>query len=492
MANEYIQLKNRIEQLNQENINLKDKFDDSLKEIERLNREIQRLQKEKQILAFQVESLSQTNSELNNIISTLKIDPNVLPIIPLKQIENFPQKDQKLNNFVVLQYSHRLQLLNEELVYFNQFMQSQIGKNYPYQISVEQGRTELNFPFQNGTHDGVFNYLTKNNSIHQLRNIVLVETSSDFDHFNRSKENVLLWKYAPWVSNIEYKPWISLTFLSSEFLIKGYRICADLPNQPISFQLEGKTKKGTWTPLDKRNGELTKVFFENSSLSETSFECQQKGIFDSFRLVNLEKATHGDDQLCIYSIELFGTLRHLFPRIVEKIDIKSQNENDQNGVLYYLKRKFSLPEFQSRINVTASSTGNPLFPPENILYFAGDNWFSSNSRNQFIIVKFISMELEIESYRFEVIYKWRPLGWQLEGRQSSSDQWKLLDHRGNEFFKQFAKDNDWVALTFNCRAQGKFQEFKFQMNSTQADGDPSLNLYSIEFFGILYEFIDLQ
>jgi hypothetical protein len=373
---------------------------------------------------------------------------------------------------------------------FNNHMQQQFGKHFPCEISVEYPKTQLNFPFQRDTHEGLFHYLHNNYSIHQIRSIVLVETSSNFGSLFSPKENVLIWDTSRCKSQIEQNASISFTFPNAEFAIQGYRICSAPQFQPISLQLEAKTKEGNWIEIDKRKNQLKKI---HEAISKASFECKIKGSFESFRLVNLDKAADGDECLFLHSIELFGTFQQSIPKIVEKTQIKAQYDEDQSGVFFYLRRKLSLPEFQRKVHLSASSSGNPdVYPPENVLFYAGLNWSSSNIPNQFIVVQFSAIELDIESYRFEILYKWRPLKWNVLGKNSENEKWKLIDSRDNELIKEGANEDDLVEITFNCQTKGKFQQFKFEMTGKSADRSYEFNLDSIELFGTLFEFHELQ
>jgi hypothetical protein len=180
------------------------------------------------------------------------------------------------------------------------------------------------------------------------------------------------------------------------------------------------------------------------------------------------------------------------PKIAQKTQIKSTNASDQLGVLFYLHRSFSLSEYRSQISVIASSSPDPKFPPENVLFYNGCNWYSSNSPNQFIAILFKLIEVEIESYRLEIRYKFRALGWKVEGRLSSSEEWYLVDKRGNEFIQQNASENDFVAITFHCQNPGRYSEFKITMTSKNAQSNDGFALQSVEFFGTLIQFSKFQ
>ncbi|MDR2640946.1 MAG: hypothetical protein LBC61_06730 [Candidatus Peribacteria bacterium] len=256
----------------------------------------------------------------------------------------------------------------------------------------------------------------------------------------------------------------------------------------MAFKLEGQNQDGSYVILDQRGDELMKTTFENSTFSETSFECQHKGTFKSIRLTNLSKLSSNANCLFLYSIEFFGTLHQCQPKFIQKTQIKSNDSLDQLGILFYLQRTYTLNKFHSQISVTASSTINPKCPPENILFFRGSNWYSSNSPNQSIAILFKSMEVEIESYRLEIQYKRRPLGWKVEGRLSLSDEWKSIDRRGKEFLKDGASENNYISITFHCQNPGNFSEFKFTMTTKKADKSNTFNIQSIELFGTLIQF----
>jgi hypothetical protein len=163
----------------------------------------------------------------------------------------------------------------------------------------------------------------------------------------------LSWGPPAWSSENVQNSSISFTFLSGELSIQGYRICDYLQYHPINFQLEGKAKDGEWIEIDRRQDELTKTKFQNSSFSETSFECKKKGIFQSFRFTNLSPATNSTHSLHLYSIDFFGQFIQCFPKIIQKTQIKPNDPSDRLGALLYLHRKLSSSEFPSLVLASA-------------------------------------------------------------------------------------------------------------------------------------------
>jgi hypothetical protein len=97
------------------------------------------------------------------------------------------------------------------------------------------------------------------------------------------------------------------------------------------------------------------------------------------------------------------------------------------------------------------------------------------------------MELEIECYRLNIWYKWRPLGWLVEGRLHLNDQFTRIDKRENEFVTG-ANPNDWVQKTFQCQNPGRYSEFRFIMTEKNQKGNHLFILNSIELFGNLIEY----
>jgi hypothetical protein len=86
-------------------------------------------------------------------------------------------------------------------------------------------------------------------------------------------------------------------------------------------------------------------------------------------LTNLSPGTDGTEILRLGSIEFFGQFIQYFPKIIQKTQIKSIDDADRFGVLFYLQRKLSFSEFHSLVLVSASSSGNPInHPPENVLF----------------------------------------------------------------------------------------------------------------------------
>jgi hypothetical protein len=231
-----------------------------------------------------------------------------------------------------------------------------------------------------------------------------------------------------------------------------------------------------------------KTKFQNTLSSETSFECKKKGIFQSLRLTNLSPRADGKQSLNLISIEFFGQFIQYFSKIIQKTQIKSRDTSDRFGVLFYLQRKLSLDEFHSLVLVSVSSSGDPICnPPENVLFYQGRNWYSKDSPNQSITISFQSMELEIENYRFSILYQWRPLRWLVEGRLHSNDKWHQIDKQENKFVKGNASSKDWVEITFQCQNPGRYSEIRFTMTGKNQKGNYKFNLNSIELFGNLIE-----
>jgi hypothetical protein len=206
-------------------------------------------------------------------------------------------------------------------------------------------------------------------------------------------------------------------------------------------------------------------------------------------LINLSPNTDGPEILNLKSIEFFGQFIQYFPKIIQKTQIKSIDASDRFGILFYLQRKLSFSEFHSLVLASASSSGDPIvFPPGNVLFYSGFNWYSKDSSNQSITITFQSMELEIESYRFDIRYNRRPLGWVVEGRFHSNDQFIQIDKRGNEFVKENASPDDWVKITFQCQNPGRYSKFRFTMTDKNQQGNHRFTLISIELFGNLFEY----
>jgi hypothetical protein len=84
------------------------------------------------------------------------------------------------------------------------------------------------------------------------------------------------------------------------------------------------------------------------------------------------------------------------------------------------------------------------------------------------------------------------LKWEVSGRNQEKEIWQRLDSRNNEFIKEDAKENNYVAITFSCQTKGKFQQFKFEMIDKAAYGGYTFNLDSLELFGTLFEFEEIQ
>lgn len=123
--------------------------------------------------------------------------------------------------------------------FFSQKFQSLYGKSFSYQIQLESEKIKQKFTSQAEQNpeshslfshmQGIFSYFKDKNSIHQLKNFVSIEWSSEDDSPEYSKENVLIrhpisLTTNSWKSKKEKNPWISFTFLLSEFSIEGYSI----------------------------------------------------------------------------------------------------------------------------------------------------------------------------------------------------------------------------------------------------------------------------
>jgi hypothetical protein len=126
------------------------------------------------------------------------------------------------------------------------------------------------------------------------------------------------------------------------------------------------------------------------------------------------------------------------------------------------------------------------------LFYHGLCWYSKNSPNQSITISFKTMELQIQSYRFQIQYQYSPRGWLVEGRLGSSGRWSQIDKREDEFVKQGAKPTDSVKITFQCQHQGKYSEFRFTMTGRNQKGDRKFTLNSIELFGNLFEYYSFE
>jgi hypothetical protein len=308
----------QIQQLIENNIQLESQNQDFIQQIEKLKKENQMLKDQILGLNDQVQDLNQKNKALNNEISTLKNDLNKFPTIPLKQIEEFSLQNRKLTKSKIRDHSFHLQLLNDQMKHFNGQMQKQFHKSFPFEFHLGESKIDQRFPFKSSSNEGLFNRLTHQYLIHQLKDLIQIQTSSDNDSIKKPKENVLIWRSTQWSSKVEPNACISFSFISSDFTIEGYRICTNPVGRLMSFKLEGQNQAGPFIILDQRGDELMKTPFENTSLSETSFECQHKGTFQTIRLTNLSKLAHGVESLFLYSIEFFGTLPSIWPKNCSK------------------------------------------------------------------------------------------------------------------------------------------------------------------------------
>jgi regulator of replication initiation timing len=194
-------------------------FAEQIKTLEKENRE---LKDQISNLQNQVQDLHQQNEALNNEVITLKNDLNKFPIIPLKRIEEFSLQTRKLTKSKIRDSSFQLQQLNDQMIHFNKQMQKQFQKSFPFEFLIEESKIEQKFPFQANNHEGLFFNFNNIYSIHLLKNLIRIQTSSDWDQMTWPKENVLTWRSSQWASKIESNAWISFSFLSSDFTIEGY------------------------------------------------------------------------------------------------------------------------------------------------------------------------------------------------------------------------------------------------------------------------------
>jgi hypothetical protein len=88
------------------------------------------------------------------------------------------------------------------MISLNQKIEQQFDKSFPFESTVEQTKVQQNFPIQFDNHEGLFFHLTRSYSLIQLRDIFLIETSSDSNPLDYPKENVLLWGSPNWHSKI--------------------------------------------------------------------------------------------------------------------------------------------------------------------------------------------------------------------------------------------------------------------------------------------------
>jgi hypothetical protein len=312
----------------EENQQIKMKRDEMTSQNQKLLARIISLQKENLNLNNQISSLKVQNqqligkmkfkedqnneeqstiSELSSTFSKLKSSLDSYPIAPFLKFEKNDQCKPILFKSLLWSYNRDLvQHFRQKMVFLNQKIAQQFNKSFSFELPVEQTKIHQNFPLQPDLHEGLFSHLTSSYSLAQLSEIILIETSSDSSPLDYPKENVLFWGSPAWWSENLPNSSISFALLSGEFSIEGYRICGDLQFQPINFKLEGKIKDGEWAEIDGRNNELNKAKFQNSLFSETSFECKKKGTFQSFRLTNLSPITNGYQWLNLCSITFFG------------------------------------------------------------------------------------------------------------------------------------------------------------------------------------------
>jgi hypothetical protein len=473
------QIKSQAHLLNDEIFSLRNENSEMKKQLLSLQKQIQQLTKDKELKEKQ-------NYEMQLTISNLKSNLDFYPIAPFIQCDKSNQNKPILLKSLLWSYiQDPVQHFKQEMNSLSQKIKHQFNKSFIFEFTIEQAKVQQNFPFQFDNHEGLFSHLTKSYSLIQLRNILLIETSSDGNPLDFPKENILSWGAPHWYSKDLSNSSITFTLLSGEFSIEGFRICSELEDQPINFKHEGKEKDGKWTDIYQRQDELMKRTYDNFFYSETSFECKKKEFFESFCLTNISPNTDEKQNLNLYSIEFFGQFIQKFPKIIQKTYIKSEDPLDRFGVLFYLQRKLSFSEFHSGVLVSASSSGDPInYPPEDVLFYGNDNWFSKDYPNQSITISFQSIELEIQSYQFSIWYKWRPHGWLVEGRLRSNNKWIQVDKRGNEFVKDHASSTDNVKITFQCQNPGRYSEFRFKMTQKNQKGNNVFNLNSIELLGI--------
>ncbi|MDR2640945.1 MAG: hypothetical protein LBC61_06725 [Candidatus Peribacteria bacterium] len=147
-----------------------------------------------QISAFQtqIQALLQNNDVLNNEILSLKKELNKFPVISFKQIEGDVFQNKELKNPDICDYPLKLHYLNNQKSEINEQMQNQYHRSFLFEFQINESKIERKIPFQAVNHEGLFYHLHNIYSIQQLKNIIQIKTSSDFNSDLFPKENVLI------------------------------------------------------------------------------------------------------------------------------------------------------------------------------------------------------------------------------------------------------------------------------------------------------------
>jgi hypothetical protein len=129
----------------------------------------------------------------------LKYNLDSYPIAPLNKFEKTDQNNSILLKSLLLSYNQELtKHFNQEMVSLNHKIEQQFDKFFPFELTVEQTKLQLNFPLQFNNHEGLFSHLTRSYSLIQLSDIILIETSSYVNPLGHPKENVLSWGSPNW------------------------------------------------------------------------------------------------------------------------------------------------------------------------------------------------------------------------------------------------------------------------------------------------------